>query len=109
VVQRETIPDDVVRRADEIELVDLTQEGIRERLAAGKIYPAERIDAALANYFRAGNLGALRELALSWTADRVDEAVAKYRDLHGLAQPWATRERVVVALPGAEGGEAGSP
>ncbi|HEX5696639.1 MAG TPA: DUF4118 domain-containing protein, partial [Acidimicrobiia bacterium] len=95
-----------MRRADEIELVDLTQEGVRERLAAGKIYPAERIDAALANYFRAGNLGALRELALSWTADRVDEAVAKYRDLHGIDQPWETKERVVVALAGAEGGEA---
>jgi two-component system sensor histidine kinase KdpD len=106
VVQRETIPDEVVRRADEIELVDLTQEGIRERLAAGKIYPAERIDAALANYFRAGNLGALRELALSWTADRVDEAVAQYRELHGIDQPWETKERVIVALAGADGGDA---
>ncbi|MGH3650666.1 MAG: ATP-binding protein [Acidimicrobiia bacterium] len=105
VVQRETIPDEVVRRADEIELVDLTQEGIRERLSAGKIYPAERIDAALANYFRAGNLGALRELALSWTADRVDEAVAKYRDVHGIDQPWETKERVVVALAAADGGD----
>ncbi|MGH3649121.1 MAG: DUF4118 domain-containing protein, partial [Acidimicrobiia bacterium] len=105
VVQRETIPDEVVRRADEIELVDLTQEGVRERLAAGKIYPAERVDAVLANYFRAGNLGALRELALSWTADRVDEAVAKYRHLHGIDQPWETKERVVVALAGAEGGD----
>ncbi|MGC2241900.1 MAG: histidine kinase, partial [Acidimicrobiia bacterium] len=84
VAQRETIPDEVVRNADEIELVDLTQEGVRDRLAAGKIYPAERIDAALANYFRPGNLGALRELALSWTADRVDEAVEKYRDMHGI-------------------------
>jgi len=105
VIQRETIPDDVVRSAEEIELVDLTQEGIRERLAAGKIYPAERIDAALANYFRPGNLGALRELALSWTADRVEEAVAKYRDMHGIDQPWETKERVVVALAGAEGSE----
>jgi two-component system, OmpR family, sensor histidine kinase KdpD len=105
VVQRETIPDEVVRKAEEIELVDLTQEGVRERLAAGKIYPAERIDAALANYFRPGNLGALRELALSWTADRVDEAVATYRDLHGIDQPWETKERVVVALAGAEGSE----
>lgn len=106
VVQRETIPDEIVRRADEIELVDLTQEGVRERLAAGKIYPAERVDAALANYFRPGNLGALRELALSWTADRVDEAVSKYRDLHGIERPWETKERVVVAVAGAPGGEA---
>ena len=105
IVQRETIPDEVVRRASEIELVDLTQEGIRERMASGKIYPAERIDAALGNYFRPGNLGALRELALSWTAERVDEAVAKYRSLHGIDSQWETRERVVVAMAGAVGGD----
>ncbi len=105
IVQRETIPDEVVRRASEIELVDLTQEGIRERMASGKIYPAERIDAALGNYFRPGNLGAFRELALSWTAERVDEAVAKYRSLHGIDSQWETRERVVVAMAGAVGGD----
>jgi len=105
VSQRETIPDDVVREADQIELVDVTQEGIRERMAAGKIYPAERIDAALGNYFRPGNLGALRELALSWTADRVDEALEQYRQLHGIEVPWETKERVVVALAGATGGD----
>jgi two-component system sensor histidine kinase KdpD len=105
IVQRETIPDAVVRRADEIELVDLTQEGIRERMASGKIYPAERIDAALGNYFRPGNLGALRELALSWTADRVDEAVARYRSVHGIEHQWETKERVVVAIAGAVGGD----
>lgn len=105
IVQRETIPDAVVRRADEIELVDLTQEGIRERMASGKIYPAERIDAALGNYFRPGNLGALRELALSWTADRVDEALARYRSAHGIEHQWETKERVVVAMAGAVGGD----
>ena len=106
VLQRETIPDEVVRRADEIELIDLTQEGIRERMAAGKIYPAERVDAALANYFRPGNLSAMRELALSWTADRVDETLARYRDVKGIVEPWEIRERVVVAIGGASGGEA---
>ncbi len=105
VVQRETIPDEVVRRADEIEMVDLTQEGIRERMAAGKIYPAERIDAALANFFRPGNLGALRELALSWTADRVDEALERYRETHGIDASWETKERVVVAIAGLVGGD----
>lgn len=105
VTQRETIPDEMVRRADQIELVDLTQEGITERMAAGKIYPPERIDAALANYFRPGNLGALRELALSWTADRVDEALAKYREAHGIADLWETKERVVVAIVGGAGGD----
>jgi two-component system sensor histidine kinase KdpD len=105
VTQRETIPDEMVRRADEIELVDLTQEGITERMSAGKIYPAEKIDAALGNYFRAGNLSALRELALSWTADRVDEALAAYRERHGIADLWETKERVVVAVVGARGGD----
>ena len=105
VIQRETIPDEMVRRADEIELVDLTQEGITERMSAGKIYPAEKIDAALANYFRPGNLSALRELALSWTADRVDEALAAYRERHGIADLWETKERVVVAVVGARGGD----
>ena len=79
VKQRETIPDEVVRRADEIQLVDLTPVALRNRLARGDVYPAERIDTALANYFRPGNLTALRELALAWLGDRVDEALADYR------------------------------
>ena len=106
VLQRETIPDEVVRRADEIELIDLTQEGVRDRLAAGKIYPAERVDAALANYFRPGNLSALRELALSWTADRVDETLARYRNTQGIVDLWETKERVVVAIAGVPSGDA---
>ena len=105
VEERETIPDEVVRSADEIELVDLTQEGIRERMAAGKIYPAEQVDAELGNYFRPGNLDALRELALSWTADRVEDALAAYRGLHRISEPWETKERVVVAVAGAGGGD----
>ena len=76
-VQRETVPDDVVRRADQIELVDMTPEALRRRMAHGNIYPAERIDAALGNYFRPGNLGALRELALLWVADRVEESLQR--------------------------------
>ena len=68
-----------MRRADQLQLVDLTPEALRARLAHGDIYPAERIDAALGNYFRPGNLGALRELALLWIADRVDEGLAEYR------------------------------
>ena len=103
--QRETIPDEVVRRADQIELVDMTPEAIRRRMAHGNIYPPERIDAALGNYFRPGNLGALRELALLWLADRVDEALASYRERHGIDRPWETRERVVVALTGRADGD----
>jgi two-component system sensor histidine kinase KdpD len=105
IVQQETIPDEIVRRADQIELVDMTPEALRRRMAHGNVYPAERIDAALGNYFRAGNLGALRELALLWVADRVDEALDEYRRLHGIEQPWETRERVLVALTGAEDGD----
>ena len=106
VPQRETVPDDIVRRADQIELVDMSPEALRRRLAHGNVYPAEKVDAALANYFRPGNLGALREIALLWTADRVDEALERYRELHGIAQTWETRERIVVAMTGAAGGDA---
>ncbi len=105
VKQRETIPDEVVRRAEQLQLVDLAVETIRARLARGDIYPAERIDAALGNYFRPGNLGALRELALLWIADQVEEGLAVYRARHGIEQPWETRERVVVALTGSVDGE----
>jgi two-component system sensor histidine kinase KdpD len=105
VKQRETIPDTIVRRADELQLVDLTPLALRNRLARGDVYPAERIDTALANYFRPGNLSALRELALAWLADRVDEGLAEYRRRHGIEQPWETRERVLVALTGSADGE----
>jgi two-component system sensor histidine kinase KdpD len=99
--QRETVPDEVVRAADQIELVDMTPEALRRRMAHGNVYPAESIDAALANYFRPGNLAALRELAILWMADRVDDELEAYRDRHGITEPWETRERVVVAVTGA--------
>lgn len=105
VPQRETIPDDVVRRADQIELVDMPAEALRRRMAHGNIYAPEKIDAALSNYFRPGNLTALRELALLWVAGRVDEALQKYRSEHGIGRVWETRERVVVALTGGAEGE----
>ena len=104
VVQRETVPDGVVRAADQLELVDMSPEALRRRLAHGNVYPAERIDAALGNYFRTGNLTALRELALLWVADRVDQELQDYRERHGIAGPWETKERVVVSLTGAPGG-----
>src|SRR5215472_6132985 len=72
VPQRETVPDAVVRAADQVELIDMTPEALRRRMAHGNIYPAEKIDAALKHYFRSGNLAALRELALLWLADKVD-------------------------------------
>jgi two-component system sensor histidine kinase KdpD len=75
-------------------------------MAHGNIYKSDRIDAALANYFRPGNLAALRELALLWLADRVDEGLERYREQHGITEPWETRERVLVAVTGAPGTEA---
>ncbi len=105
IVQRETLPDSVLRSADQIELVDLAPQALRDRLAAGVIYPAARIDAALSNYFRLGNLTALRELALLWLADEVDSALKRYRADKGIANPWSARERVVVALNGGPEGE----
>ncbi|MFJ5230525.1 ATP-binding protein [Kitasatospora sp. NPDC088391] len=100
VPQRETVPDEVVRRADQIELVDMAPQALRRRLAHGNVYRAEKVDAALANYFRVGNLTALRELALLWLAGRVDEALRDYRATHRIDRVWETRERVVVALTG---------
>ncbi len=96
--QRETVPDAVVRAADQIELVDMAPEALRRRMAHGNIYGADKVDAALGNYFRVGNLAALRELALLWMADRVDEELHDYRVRHGIEGPWETKERVLVAL-----------
>ena len=100
VPQRETVPDAVVRAADQVELVDMTPEALRRRMAHGNIYPPEKIDAALTNYFRSGNLAALRELALLWLADKVDEGLQRYRAEHHITGTWEARERVVVALTG---------
>lgn len=105
VPQRETLPDSFLRRADQIEVIDLAPQALRDRLAGGAVYPAERIDAALSNYFRLGNLTALRELALLWLADEVDQALLAYRSEHRIDAKWEARERVVVALPGGPEGE----
>ncbi|WP_223692708.1 DUF4118 domain-containing protein [Leifsonia poae] len=105
VPQRETIPDSIVRSAAQIEVVDLTPQSLRDRLAEGQVYPAARIDAALSNYFRLGNLTALRELTLLWLADEVDSSLQRYRAEHGIEQKWEARERVVVALTGGPEGE----
>jgi len=103
--QRETVPDAVLRAADQVEVVDLAPQALRDRLAAGEVYPAGRIDAALSNYFRLGNLTALRELALLWLADEVESALRAYRSEQGIDATWEARERVVVAVTGGPEGE----
>ncbi len=105
VPQPETVPDAIVRAADQVELIDMTPEALRRRMAHGNIYPAEKIDAALSHYFRVGNLTALRELALLWLADKVDEGLQRYREAHDIHDTWEARERVVVALTGGPEGE----
>jgi two-component system, OmpR family, sensor histidine kinase KdpD len=103
--QRETVPDEVVRRAEQVELVDMSPDALRRRMAHGNIYTPEKVDAALSNYFRVGNLTALRELALLWVAGKVDDQLDRYRAEHGISQTWETRERVVVALTGGPEGD----
>ncbi|MET9865674.1 ATP-binding protein [Streptomyces sp. NPDC006386] len=98
--QQETVPDEVVRRADQIELVDMSPEALRRRMAHGNIYRPDKVDAALSNYFRPGNLTALRELALLWVADRVDAYLTRYRSDHRVSAIWGSRERIVVGLTG---------
>ncbi|HXC19714.1 MAG TPA: DUF4118 domain-containing protein, partial [Acidimicrobiales bacterium] len=98
--QQETIPDAIVRRAEQIEIVDVTPEALRRRMAHGNIYAADKIDASLSNYFRVGNLSALRELALLWLADRVEDSLQRYLDDHAIDQTWETRERLIVGITG---------
>jgi len=105
VPQRETIPDAIVRSADQVDVVDLSPEALRRRMAHGNIYGPDKVDAALGHYFRIGNLTALRELALLWVADKVDDALQHYRHEHQIAETWETRERVLVAITGGPEGD----
>ena len=105
ITQQETVADAVVRAAEQIELVDMTAEALRRRMAHGNVYKPEKVDAALGNYFRVGNLTALRELALLWLADKVDDQLDRYRRDQGIEGTWEARERVVVALTGGPEGD----
>ena len=94
---QETVPDVVFESADEVELVDITPDELLERLHDGKVYIPEQARHAIDNFFRKGNLIALRELALRTTADRVDAAMREYREGHGIRATWAAGERLLVA------------
>ena len=95
---RETVPDHLLDRADELELIDLAPEGLLERLAEGKVYLGDQAARAAQHFFKKGNLAALRELALRRTAERVDADVVAYRRQHGIERPWASSERILVAV-----------
>jgi two-component system sensor histidine kinase KdpD len=105
VPQRETVPDAIVRSAEQVDVVDISPEALQRRMAHGNIYGPDKIDAALSHYFRLGNLTALRELALLWVADKVDDALQLYRHEHSIDQTWETRERVLVAITGGAEGD----
>ncbi len=102
---QETVPDTVFESADEVELIDLPPDDLLQRLRDGKVYVPERVRVALDNFFRKGNLIALRELSLRKTAERVDAAMDRYRMTKGIAEPWAAGERVMVGIGPASEGE----
>lgn len=98
VVVRETVPDHVISRADELELVDVAPEVLLQRLHDGKVYLGDAGARAAQNFFRRGNLLALRELALRATASHVEQDVATYRREQGISEPWASSESVLVCI-----------
>jgi two-component system, OmpR family, sensor histidine kinase KdpD len=100
---RERVPDWVVRKADQIELVDSSPEQLRRRMLHGNIYPKERVSLALSNFFRIDNLTALRELALRFLADETDEDLLEHLRRHDSKVVWETCERVMVAVSGVPG------
>src|SRR5438876_4565526 len=95
---RETLPDWILDQADEVELIDISPHALRQRMKHGNIYPLDRIDTALNNFFREGNLTALRELALRRTAEKTEDQLEQYMTEHHISQPWAASERVLVGF-----------
>ncbi len=95
---RETVPDSIIDRADDVEVIDLTPDDLIQRLKDGKVYVPEQAARAVRHYFQPGNLTALRELALRATAQRVDEQMVTYMRAHAIAGPWAAGERVLVGV-----------
>lgn len=95
---RETIPDTIFESADEVKLVDLPPEELIKRLKEGKVYLKDMAERAVRHFFQAGNLLALRELALRLAADRIDERMLQHMKAHAIAGPWATKERILVCV-----------
>ena len=100
---RERVPDWVVRRADQVELIDSSADQLRRRMLHGNIYPAEKVPGALTGFFKTQNLVALRELALRFVADETDEELLRYLGNQQPGAVWDTAERIMVAITGAPG------
>lgn len=95
---RETVPDRILARADEVEVVDLSVEDLLERLRQGKVYIPDQAERAIRSYFRPGNLAALRQLALRQAAEQVDEEMHTYMQAHAIPGPWPATERLMVSI-----------
>ncbi len=100
---RETVPDSIIDRADDIEVIDLTPQDLIQRLKDGKIYVPHQAERAVKHYFQPGNLAALRELALRRTAQRVDDQMVDYMRSHSISGPWGASDRVLVHVDGGSG------
>ena len=98
IVVRETIPDEIFENADEVELIDITPEELLQRLAEGKVYTPERSKEAVNNFFRKGNINALREMALRIVADRVDKQLHDYLHYKRIRGPWKSGLHLLVAV-----------
>ena len=104
---RERVPDWVVRRADQLELIDSSADQLRRRMLHGNIYPEDKVPSALSGFFRNENLVALRELSLRFVADETEEELLEYLRSHGAGgELWETTERIMVAVTGAPGNDA---
>jgi len=98
IIVRETVPDEIFENSDEVELVDLTPEELLQRLSEGKVYTPERSKEAIENFFRKGNITALREMALRIVADRVDKQLHDYMQLKRIKGPWKSGLHLLVAV-----------
>lgn len=98
VMIKETVPDSILDLADEIELIDISPDELLQRLADGKVYTADKTKDAVENFFRKGNLSALRELALRLTADRVDKQVRDYMQENRIEGPWKSNQRILIGI-----------
>jgi two-component system, OmpR family, sensor histidine kinase KdpD len=98
IIVRETVPDEIFENADELELIDLTPEELLQRLSEGKVYTPERSREAIENFFRKGNINALREMALRIVADRVDKQLHDYMQHKRIRGPWKSGLHLLVAI-----------
>lgn len=95
---QETVPDSILEAADQVRLIDISPEELQKRLQEGKVYVKGQAERALQNFFRPGNINALREMALRFTANRVDQQMNEYMHDHAISGPWAATDKILVCV-----------